>query len=588
MSTVAKSGRGSLVLAVTFLTLFSLLFLTGGGWMISKALDNAGRAMQMRTWAECEATIRTVQFHRKASGDSTKHWVTAEYTYEYDGKRYEGSRVTVDDEPRQMESFLRRIHAEMQNARAVNEPITCYANPQNPAEAVLFPHVDMGSQLLMLGGGGVFAAIGGGVLCAGLIGVKRHRRSEARKAATPDEPWRWREEWEDGRVTSRARQGVLVFAVFTIFWNAISWLVSGAVLMEAFAKGGLEDKKVLLVLLFPAIGLIMLAVLVYQLLRWWRYGTSVFRMMPFPGAVGGRVSGVLSVRLPTVPQEGIQLQLACQKRTVSGTSKHRTVTTQNRWEKTKTIVRATRGEVAGTIDVPVFFRLPDQLPETSLDSGRTTYRWILTASASVPGVDYKSTFEVPVFDVPQAEGEGAEFESEENPFAAYEKKVDELHYLRSIGARVQTRGGVVDIAMSPRSKGWVGILGTFAFLAIWYGIVVGTIIGSAPLIFPIAFGLFGLFPLFVFLEQLFFMTRIQMREGQVAIRCGWLARKSLELRPGQNVRIRVKRGLQQGQKTYYSVIVSPRPKESVKVAAMVPSREAADAVVALLRSRVEE
>src|SRR4051812_32067402 len=48
----------------------------------------------------------------------------------------------------------------------------------------------------------VFGGVGFGLLAGVSFGSKFQKRANALKAAHPDEPWRWRADWAEGRIPS--------------------------------------------------------------------------------------------------------------------------------------------------------------------------------------------------------------------------------------------------------------------------------------------------------------------------------------------------------------------------------------------------
>lgn len=219
----------------------------------------------------------------------------------------------------------------------------------------------------------------------------------ARRAAHPGQPWRWRPDWEIGHIPSTTRASRRSAWLVAIFWNLISWPVLIPVLRE-----WPRNKLAAMGLLFPLVGLWLLFVATRVSRRWRRYGESWLEMSATPASPGQSLRGTIHVRLPlgsnTSPATSVLLQLTCLERTISTSSSDTDVSEPIRWrdEHTVAAIDIERGPEGATI--PVAFDVPDDaLETTAVDGTAPGVFWVLTARASVPGVDLHEEYDVPVY-----------------------------------------------------------------------------------------------------------------------------------------------------------------------------------------------
>src|SRR5271166_1302377 len=65
--------------------------------------------------------------------------------------------------------------------------------------------------------GVLFSSVGFGLIFLALFGTKRYVRQQRLQAEHPTEPWLWRADWAQGRVSSNTRTSMIAAWVFAIF-----------------------------------------------------------------------------------------------------------------------------------------------------------------------------------------------------------------------------------------------------------------------------------------------------------------------------------------------------------------------------------
>jgi hypothetical protein len=150
-----------------------------------------------------------------------------------------------------------------------------------------------------------------------------------------------------------------------------------------------SDTTVLVFLaIFGLVGLGLIAGTVYMALAARKFSPAVFEMSSVPGVLGGWLRG--TIRIPPEVPEGTEarLRLVCHRKSTGSSRLDYDV-----WEE--------ESSARTSSTVPVAFRIPFNLPESDLpdmpSKGTMRVSWLLSISASLPGVDYDAVFNVPVF-----------------------------------------------------------------------------------------------------------------------------------------------------------------------------------------------
>ena len=241
----------------------------------------------------------------------------------------------------------------------------------------LVPGIVVGLVTVLLAGMGIFAAK-----------VNRERADvAARIAQSPDRPWLHFAQWDQGRIQEApAKQAAVAVGAFAAMWNAV---VVGVALLARGRDDLRSDTTVLVFLgIFGLVGLGLIAGTIYMAMAGRKFSPSAFEMSGVPGVLGGWLSG--TIQMPPQVPEGIEarVRLVCHRRS-TGSSRF----SYDVWKDEATVTTAS--------SVPVAFRIPFNLPAGDLpdmpSKGTMRVSWLLSISASLPGVDYSAVFDVPVF-----------------------------------------------------------------------------------------------------------------------------------------------------------------------------------------------
>lgn len=173
-------------------------------------------------------------------------------------------------------------------------------------------------------------------------------------------------------------------------WNAIAMptgYVTGLALLNGNTQAGVG-------LLFPLIGIGLVAWAVRETLGWRRFGSAGFVMDPYPGAIGGQVGGTIDLDMPFDERVMYKTNLSCLHSYVSGSGKHRKRRERLIWQS-EGLAHAKRTATGTRLEI--LFDVEDGLPASDPEKRRTFHLWRLRVTADVPGIDFDRSFDLPVF-----------------------------------------------------------------------------------------------------------------------------------------------------------------------------------------------
>ncbi|HOF39568.1 MAG TPA: DUF3592 domain-containing protein [Candidatus Hydrogenedentes bacterium] len=563
-----KSGVGCLIL-------FALPFIGVALFMGYLAATTVMAWHDMRHWEEVPAFILEARLETSHDSDGSTYRATARYRYTYGGQEYTSERVAIATTSDNLGSFQQNIWRELAQYEGSETPFRCYVNPQKPSEAVLYRQLRPEMLLLysvfvlMFGGAGV------GMIAAALHGHRRLRNEHRVRKLHPEQPWQWNNAWATGTITSSNKTVALFALLFAGFWNLVSLVLTVLVVPESLRNG---ETAALLVLIFPAAGLVLAVWAAVSFLRWRKYGDSLFEMSAVPGIVGGPLSGIIRAQARLQPDDGVNLTLNCIRRWTTGAGKNRSTEEKILWQDVCTVPRnqITR-DMAETV-IPVHFAIPFDAEQTSDSTSGDRILWRLEASAATPGVDYRAQFEVPVFRTPESRSDYATGE------AFIESGHDAFDLEREVRAAGIVRtpkpsGGLRYNLTLARLKGAAAFL--TVFFVLWAGICVVLAVLGAPVLMTAIFCIIEL-ALGVATFSLWFGSQELDVDFQVLTATsrfpGFARRKTFYY--AEIEAITTCFGMQSGNRVYFNVEVKTSDGRVCPVAKYLPSRRLADAVAA--------
>ncbi len=418
----------------------------------------------------------------------------------------------------------------------------------------------------------VIVGIGFPLLIFGITAKKNAlnaARFKSPNPESPEKPWLNREDWAAGRVTSSSRGTAVFLWIFAAFWNVISAVIAFAVVPLELHRG---NHAVLMVLIFPVIGMAMLTYAFNSTRAWRRYGQSIFEMAAIPGALGGTLEGMIQLNTRLRPEHGLHLRLTCVRRTTTGAGKDRHTSEKILWQDEKWL-RPDLPEPEGHTGIPVFFLLPAEQPESTAGRGDGIH-WKLEASARVPGPNFQAMFEVPVFKLPETPAPSAD------QTVSYQMSLDDVRQL--IHSRIQVNdlpgGGREFVFPAARNPGFAS--GATVFWLIWTGAVVFMVWKQAPPLIPLVFGAIDLLMTAFAFDLWFRRSRVVVTPEQLKIETSWLGLKkqhTLEISGVATITNEV--GATAGHSAYYDLKIWTRDRRDFTAAKNLGSKPEADWLV---------
>jgi len=98
------------------------------------------------------------------------------------------------------------------------------------------------------------------------------------------------------------------------------------------------------------------------------------------------------------PGGAVETQLTCYYRYVTGSGKHRKTHRRVLWQENRTVAHGQFAlEADGRVGIPVAFHVPHDCTPTTPGEPEDCIEWEVSATAEVPGIDFKVAFIVPLF-----------------------------------------------------------------------------------------------------------------------------------------------------------------------------------------------
>ncbi len=550
------------------LALFGSVFLLAGLVIGGFAVVNLWHWWDARDWEPVPARILSADLsqHRDSDG-ATTYQAKAEYQYEWAGQRYTGDRVGFSGGADNVGDFHHDAFRELDSARRTGRPVTIWIDPDDPAESVVYRQMRWGLFSLMMLFPLLFGGVGAGIIVFSIYGGRKAKQEQSKQGAHPDAPWRWREEWQDGVLSTSSKNLMWMIVAFATLWNLISLPVLFFVPEEVLDKG---NYLALLGLLFPlvGVGLIVWAVLLWK--RWRRFGCTRLVLKTMPAALGGALEAHLELPSALPSDAELDLRLSCVHRRVSGSGKNRSTHEDYLWQDDLRIELAGARRMPGG-HLPVRFRLPADQPQSDWAKARSQIIWRLDVSSDIPGVDYRAQFDLPVFD------RGPEYHLDPNDELSREESTDRRESKDHQGTQ-DTAGDwrrlplVAELTGSghryyfppARQKPVAAIVTLFALVFSGIGFGMGA---ASEWIFAVVFGLFGLLMLWAALYLWLYRSELVVRKGELGYRRGWFALgKPRSIFSYQIKSLDLKSGSRSGNRQYYDLSAETLDGKTLKLA----------------------
>jgi hypothetical protein len=277
-------------------------------------------------------------------------------------------------------------------------------------------------------------------------------------------------------------------------------------------------------------------------------------------------------------REGLRVTLTCLRRVRRGSGKNRSTSERVLWqEEQRTAAVQSRTAQGMTTSVPIAFRLPRDVEPCDFSNPRDKVIWRLRVSAGVPGVDYASTFEVPVFRTGEPDTGAVHAPPPAEPFvqpAASRVKV------------TRNRRGTEIVFPAARNPGVSA--GLTAFVAIWLGAVWALVNFGAPLFFQAIFAAFGLLLVWAAASSWLGVSRVTVGDGSVTVAKGLLAPvRERRLAASDVAEVTTRIGMQAGETPYYDLVLVRKDGRRVPAGRAIRDKREAEWLADTLREALK-
>ncbi len=371
-----------------FMTLFSLPFAGFGLFMLWLVGTEFLDAAAMRSWYPVQAEIVDAGTTRHSDSDGTTYEAYATYRYFYNGSHYTGTRVSLGEGADNIGDYQTEMGRRLERAKRNGEPITVYVDPEQPSSAIIDPNLRWGFVAFKLAFGLVFGGIGFGLLYASL---RASREPDMTEPQFVESPWLANERWQTAQILSGSKTAMYGAWAFAGIWNLVSAPLPFILYGEITQK---ENYVALIGLLFPLIGIGLLAWAIRQTAEWRRFGPAPVTLDPFPGSIGGHVGGTIDINLPFDSNNRFQLTLSNLHSYYSGSGKNRSRKERAKWQD-KLVAHAEPGG-AGT-RIAFRFDVPENLHPSDIEEDDSYHLWRLNLKAVIEGPDIDRDYDIPVF-----------------------------------------------------------------------------------------------------------------------------------------------------------------------------------------------
>lgn len=369
------------------LAVVGVVFTWGGGLLLTRGVRQFITWHAAKGWTEVPASL-TWMYAEGADGGFGQ--VGCRYTYTFAGEKQEGSRASPTPGSRDRYYLPVHVAAKFEEQYRAHTPVSCYVDPANPTRSVLYRDVD---NVNLVGG----FYVSSGIVGMGLLLVFMatycwfsNWRKARRQKRWPNEPWRWRPEWNHRELQPINRANTAMTWVVAIFWNYIGLPIHIVVVIPHFLAG---QYWVAILLLHLIIGIALLWVAARGSFRTARFRGSRLLLETRPVWIGRplRATLVLSGQLAAIST--LKMTLECVHILITQRSESRKVV----WFERKNF--PARQPVFGQsgLQIPIELSIPEDCPSTRDARPNDRIEWALHISGSLSGADLELDFSIPVF-----------------------------------------------------------------------------------------------------------------------------------------------------------------------------------------------
>jgi len=557
--------------------LFCGMFAAAGiGIFISQSIPMITSYSDARSWEPINAQLLEHNLKTNRSDDGTTYTATARYTYEYRGDSYTSNKVGFSQGSDNIGSYHQDINTRLYNIKRNGQPLTVWVNPNNPNESVIDRSLRWGMLLFS----SLFLFLFGGIGVGGMVLLYKFRNAGEKTANTDtSQPWLDYSEWSNKPRKSSAQAGSRVLLVFALIWNLISF--SSLIGVYNALQDG--DYAVLIILLFPAVG-IFLFYLWYKANRSYKStGPILLSLDPYPGSIGGEMGGVLrfAKRLPHAPKN-LEVTLKCVYQYNSG----KKTRYESVWETS--MVPQLENGLDGQ-EVRFCFDVPEDVPLSDPPLQMPGHQWEVHLSGTVfngnsgGGIELERTYDdIPMF-VTGQQSSIRDRAAHADTSMVTQSVIDDL-VESALDVKSDVRGHVLHYAAFRNA--WALMFFVVGMVFFTIGFFIPSLIFNT--IFPILGGSFALLAAYSYANSLDVLIRADGIRSQRVIFGYKCKEKFLPSYSFSEFKAKKSHSTTSGSNTtqYFSIVAHGKAGEKLTVAEDLKGKREADAAIQKLNSLI--
>ncbi len=209
-------------------------------------------------------------------------------------------------------------------------------------------------------------------------------------------PWLENKRWRDNQIRSNAKATIWFYWGFAISWN----LVTSPILFNFDQLSReVEAPFLLLILLFPIVGLGLLFMAYRKTIEWKRFGPTPLMLSPFPGSISGEVGGTITINYPLPKDTTFKIVLTnlytYERRGSDNNSEtHHDIV----WQDSQQVLPYNK---LGSSEVSFCFSVPEDCHATQTHSSRGYHHWTLEIESIQPSIKLHRNYDIPVYQLPE-------------------------------------------------------------------------------------------------------------------------------------------------------------------------------------------
>jgi hypothetical protein len=419
--------------------------------------------------------------------------------------------------------------------------------------------------------GGVFTLLGTALVLTALFGYGSAKTHDALKAANPDKPWMWREDWATGNIKDSNKGAAIAFWIFALIWNGVSFPI--AIAMKSKMA---QEPLALFILLFPLVGVFLLVAAIKQTVRALKYGTSRLHLERVPIVPGRAFRGDIQLTTDVIPENGYHLRLVSIHSVTTGRGKSRSTHDTVMFDSEITVDTSSAMRGPNGTRVPFQMAIPPDSHPTNESDWSSRYFWRLTVSAATPGVDYSANFDIPVFATGEAV-DANEFES----FQQRRRAAVVRHTVKEASGVAISRlpGGGQEYQLAP-AKTAGSVFKSLLFIAIWNAILVALVHYGAPWGFAAFFIVIDVLLLIGSIDFFAGKTTVAVDRAGVRVRKTWFGKGGTQSFAADSIASIDATAISAQNGSSYGIMLKLRDDKTERLGAYIQDRESADIVAA--------